>query len=133
MNKTIYIFIAIIIAGAIGFILFAPKSDSPSTFVSSQNTTINQALTDVAAGKAVLFDVRTPDEFNGGHAKLATNFDSVRLQNGEQFPANKNQTIYLYCRSGNRASQVQAILKNRGYTSVTNLGGLDEMKAAGAF
>lgn len=133
MNKIIYIFIAIIIVGAIGFILFAPKSESPSTSVSSQNTAISQALTDVAAGKAVLFDVRTPEEFNSGHAKLAINFDSVRLQSGEQFPANKNQTIYLYCRSGSRASQVQATLKNQGYTNVTNLGGLSEMKAAGAF
>jgi rhodanese-related sulfurtransferase len=133
MNKYIFIAITVIVIGALGwFIFIAPKSSTPTDKVSQQSE-ITTAITKVASGQAVLVDVRTPEEFNSGHAKYATNFDSVKVQNGEQFPADKNAAIYLYCRTGHRAGQVKTILNQQGYTNVTSLGGLTDMQNARAF
>lgn len=43
----------------------------------------------------------------------------------------KSQKIYLYCKMGPRAEFAASVLKERGYTKVTNLGGLDDMEALG--
>ena len=39
---------------------------------------------------------------------------------------NKNQKIYLYCRSGNRSQKATDILIKIGYENVENLGSLNE-------
>lgn len=71
-----------------------------------------------------LVDVRTPDEFNAGHLDNALNIDWL----GDSFPAEfekieKNQTIYLYCRSGKRSADATKFLDSLGYKNVVNLEG----------
>ena len=39
--------------------------------------------------------------------------------------------IYLYCKMGSRAEFAAGVLKERGYTKVTTLGGLGDMEALG--
>ena len=72
----------------------------------------------------VLVDVRTPDEFNDGHLDNAMNIDWL----GDSFSAEfeeieKNQTIYLYCRSGKRSADATKFLDSLGYKNVVNLEG----------
>ena len=72
----------------------------------------------------VLVDVRTPDEFNAGHLDNALNIDWL----GDSFSAEfeeieKNQTIYLYCRSGKRSADATKFLDSLGYKNVVNLEG----------
>ena len=74
--------------------------------------------------EVVLVDVRTPGEFNAGHLDKAINIDWL----GESFSAEfekieKNQTIYLYCRSGKRSADATKFLDSLGYKNVTNLEG----------
>ena len=38
----------------------------------------------------------------------------------------KDQQIYLYCGSGQRAGRAKTMLENLGYTNVQNIGGLDD-------
>jgi phage shock protein E len=38
----------------------------------------------------------------------------------------KDATIILYCHSGRRSARAADELRKRGYTSVKNLGGIDE-------
>lgn len=70
------------------------------------------------AKRAILVDVRSPQEFAGGHAKGAINIpmDQVGARLKEFGP--KDQTVVVYCRSGNRSSYVATQLKNQGYQDV---------------
>ena len=85
------------------------------------------------AGGAVVLDVRTSDEFSGGHLPTATNvpiddFQS-RLPEVEQLAkGNKSQPIVVYCARGGRAQRAKQALEAAGYTNVVNGGGLDDLQ-----
>jgi phage shock protein E len=70
---------------------------------------------------AFLVDVRTPSEFAGGSVKGAVNIPLETIgKNLEKFKNKKN--IVVFCRSGNRSGQAQAILKQNGISNVMNGG-----------
>lgn len=78
---------------------------------------------------ALLIDVRTPEEYQGGHVPSAKNIPihefSKRLNEIEALAGgDKNHPIVLYCQSGGRAAHAKRILLEAGYTRVTNLGGI---------
>lgn len=97
----------------------------------NQNNLAQEVSDKVAANQAVLLDVRTPEEFNQGHSQEAINYDSRLIDQGQLPDIDKNKTIYLYCRSGNRSTEVQKTLEANGFTNIVNLGGLSEMKNLG--
>ncbi len=72
-----------------------------------------------------LIDVRTKEEFDDGHIKGA---ELMPLDELESLAKDKltdlDQTIILYCRSGNRSGQASELLKNLGYTKIYDLGGI---------
>ena len=72
-----------------------------------------------------IIDVRTEGEYSGGHVIGAINIplDVIGDSVEEQFP-NKDEKLYLYCRSGNRSAQAAKILVERGYTNVYDFGGI---------
>lgn len=78
---------------------------------------------------ALLVDVRTPGEFNSGHIEGAVNYPLSQLDTYFE-GVDKNQSIVLYCRSGNRSGQAYQWLNARGFTNVHNAGGLNEMLSA---
>lgn len=79
----------------------------------------------------VLVDVRTPKEYNQGHLKNARNIDWFDdTFNDEFFKINKDKTIYVYCRTGNRSAKAQEKLRSLGYKKIINLeGGYEALKA----
>lgn len=81
-----------------------------------------------AAG--LLIDVRSAEEFAGGHAAGAINLPLDRLGDTivRQAP-DKTAPIALYCRSGRRAAVAEQQLRALGYRDVRNLGGLDAVLA----
>ena len=84
---------------------------------------------DIAQG-GLLIDVRSPEEFSEGHVKNALLIPHTQFFSAE-IPVEKDAPIYLYCKMGPRAEFAASVLKERGYTKVTNLGGLDDMEALG--
>lgn len=71
-----------------------------------------------------IIDVRTAQEFSGGHITNATNIDFHSpnfLQSISTLP--KNKTYLLYCRSGNRSGQAMRIFKENGFEEVYNVSG----------
>ncbi len=81
---------------------------------------------------AKLYDVRTAEEYNAGHAPGATNWSLQDIESGRLPDTPKDTEIFLYCRSGNRSAQASDLLKKAGFTHVTDLGGLTDMQALGA-
>lgn len=76
-------------------------------------------------GDYIILDVRRADEFSQGHIPEAINIANEDIIDTE--PAelkDKNQTIYVYCRSGNRSKQASAKLAAMGYTSIVECGGI---------
>ncbi len=71
---------------------------------------------------AVIVDVRTPGEFQGGHIKNSINIplNNIGAQTGK---LNKNKAIITCCASGMRSSQARSILLSKGFTEVHNGGG----------
>ena len=84
---------------------------------------------DLAKG-GLLIDVRSPEEYSEGHVKNALLIPHTQFFSAE-IPVEKGASIYLYCKMGPRAEFAASVLKERGYTKVTNLGGLDDMEALG--
>ena len=77
------------------------------------------------ASDAIIIDVRTPGEFNTGHIESSKNIEWQEIDIIKE-SINKNQKIYLYCRSGNRSQKATDILIKIGYDNVENLGSLNE-------
>lgn len=85
----------------------------------------------------IVLDIRSPSEYAAGH--LA---DSILIPTDAPPDSNWVLTdkylwmvmfgkpltlpVYLYCRKGIRAHEAQQMLYRRGYTNVTNLGGIEE-------
>ncbi len=75
--------------------------------------------------ESVIIDVRTLDEWNAGHLATAQHLQlDLVAQSIETAVVDKNQQVYLYCRSGNRSGQAKIIMDGLGYTNVINAGGL---------
>ncbi len=74
--------------------------------------------------KAVVLDVRRPDEFAAGHiegAVLLNFLDTVAFNAGVE-KLDKSKTYYIYCRSGRRSNNAAVLLQKKGFT-VFDLGG----------
>ena len=73
----------------------------------------------------ILLDVRRDDEFEEGHIPGAISIpnESIGTEEIAELP-DKNQTIYVYCRSGNRSKQASQKLVDLGYTDVIEFGGI---------
>ncbi len=88
-------------------------------------------LAGACCAETFLIDVRTPDEFNADHIPGALNIEYQNIVQGAAAANIKaGDDVYLYCRSGKRAGVAEQSLKAEGYTSVTNLGGIEDARAA---
>ncbi len=72
---------------------------------------------------ALLIDVREKDEWELGHIKGARHIALSWLVKGNIPDISKSQEIILYCQRGIRSKQAATLLKNSGFTDVTNMSG----------
>lgn len=80
---------------------------------------------------AVLIDVRTPAEFAEGYVTGAVNIDvSDPSFEAKIATLDKNAAYNVYCRSGNRSAAAIEIMKNAGFTKLTDLGSVQEAAEA---
>jgi phage shock protein E len=73
----------------------------------------------------VLVDVRTKAEYDEGHIEGALLLPLDQLETlAESQLKDKNATLLIYCRSGNRSAQASALLLELGYTQIYDFGGI---------
>ena len=77
------------------------------------------------ATNTFVIDVRTDDEFKSGHLESAINIEWQDIVSVATI-IDKDDQIYLYCRSGNRSQKATNILIDVGYKNVINLGSLKD-------
>lgn len=86
---------------------------------------INQGVMDYhKVPGAVLLDVRTPQEYRGGHIPGSRNVPLQTIEAVASVTEKKDTALYVYCQSGARSRQATARLQRMGYTNVTNIGGI---------
>jgi len=83
-----------------------------------------------AEGKSsMIIDVRTQSEWDSGHLKKAVHLPLDAFESGiESLAKDKEETVYLYCRSGNRSGKALKIMQKLGYTNAVNAGGINEAR-----
>lgn len=72
--------------------------------------------------QAIIIDVRSKSEFNGGHINNAINIPVDQIHDAVQ-KFNKNQIIITCCASGIRSAAAKNALTAKGFTQVYNGGG----------
>ena len=92
-----------------------------------KSVSMNEGLKMMAeSSDFILLDVRRSDEFASGHipgAVLFTN-ELMTKADAEKLLPNKNQRIYVYCRSGRRSKEASQKLVDYGYSNVIEIGGI---------
>ena len=75
----------------------------------------------------IILDVRTPEEFSQRHIPNAINVPNETIGTMEipELP-DKEQLIFVYCRSGNRSKQASEKLVSLGYTNIVEFGGIND-------
>ena len=71
----------------------------------------------------IILDVRTKEEYDDKHIEDAINIPLDEIEETTELK-NKEQIIFVYCRSGNRSKQASEILANLGYTNIYEIGGI---------
>ncbi len=92
---------------------------------------INQLQAGLQSGSCSLIDVREYPEYAGGRVKGAK---LIPLGDVEQRynEIDRNNTVYVMCRSGKRGGEAQKKLSALGFSDVKNVeGGIEAWKAAG--
>lgn len=82
----------------------------------------NQAI---SSNKYTLIDVRTAEEYNGGHLKNAKQADFYQTQEFSDYldSLDKNEKYLIYCRGGKRSAMTLEIMKKKGFSRVFDLAG----------
>lgn len=122
--KNIYLSVGLVIA--LSFTTLGLAASLPAS------VDVNQAASLQKEG-VYLLDVREPSEYAEIHAKGATLIPlgqlSARLN---ELQSLKNKPIAVICRSGRRSAQGVEILRNAGFSQVTNVsGGTSAWESAG--
>ncbi|WP_342526190.1 rhodanese-like domain-containing protein [Chryseomicrobium sp. FSL W7-1435] len=107
----------LVIAAIIGFIAWRMMG---SKNVKSINTLdLKNSLNDKSKQ---FIDVRTPAEYKGHHISQFTNMPLNTLQN-QLTKLDKDKETVVICQSGMRSSRACQVLKQAGFTNVTNVRG----------
>ena len=77
----------------------------------------------------LIVDVRRPDEYAEGHIPDAINVPNEEIADEmpEALP-DKDQMLFLYCRTGRRSKEAASKLAGMGYTNVYEFGGINDWK-----
>jgi len=98
------------------------NSGVPNVAVEIKEVSPADAQKAVSKAYSQFIDVRTPEEYAGGHAARAENvpLDTLTV-NFDRLE--KNEPVYIICQTGNRSRQAAGILKEAGFNNVLNVTG----------
>ena len=98
--------------------------------VAWQNRQADQFLSGLKAFRetpgALLLDVREEEDYHAGHIPGSTFISLQAIPTPVlQTVSDKGTPLFVYCYRGNRSRYAVSILKEAGYTNVTNIGGIE--------
>ena len=87
-----------------------------------RNVTADEAKELIDKKEVVVLDVRTAEEYQGGHIPNATLIPLQELENRMK-ELDPSATYLVVCRSGNRSAQASEILTANSFKSIYNMTG----------
>jgi rhodanese-related sulfurtransferase len=87
----------------------------------------------VGNGDFIIIDVRTPEEYAGGHIENAVNVDYYSASFKDEINGfARDRTYLIYCRTGARSAGARDIMKELGFQNIYNMtGGITDWIARG--
>lgn len=97
------------------------------TSASYQQITQEEAKELMDTQEVVILDVREQDEYDGGHIPDAVLLPvgTIDKDTAAAVIPEKDSTVLVYCRSGNRSKTASSALTELGYTNVCEFGGIN--------
>ena len=88
-----------------------------------QSLSAEEFAREIANDSVIIIDVRTESEYSENHIPKAINID-VQKDNFEEMIGKLDTTslIAIYCRSGRRSKKAAAVMLNKGFTRIIELG-----------
>ncbi|CCX38289.1 sulfurtransferase [Clostridium sp. CAG:1013] len=77
--------------------------------------------------EVIVLDVREQDEYDSGHIPGAVLLPvgTINEETASAVIPEKDDTVLVYCRSGNRSKTASAALAELGYTNIYEFGGIN--------
>ncbi|HRB70756.1 rhodanese-like domain-containing protein [Flavobacterium sp. WV_118_3] len=88
----------------------------------------NEMIREFVAKGAIILDVRTPEEFAGGHISNSKNIPLQRITTEIATIKKWNKPVITCCRSGMRSAQAATVLKQNNI-EVINGGGWNSLES----
>ena len=92
-----------------------------------QQITQEEAKEMMDSQEVVILDVREQDEYDGGHIPGAVLLpvSTINEETAAGVIPDKDATVLVYCRSGNRSKTASSVLADLGYTNIYEFGGIN--------
>ena len=92
-----------------------------------QQITQEEAKAMMDSQEVIMLDVREQDEYDSGHIPGAVLLPVGTIDDttAAQVIPEKDSTVLVYCRSGNRSKTASAALADLGYTNIYEFGGIN--------
>ena len=94
---------------------------------SYQQITQEEAKEMMDTQEVIILDVQEQDEYDGGHIPGAVLLPvgTIDETTAAEVIPEKDSTVLVYCRSGNRSKTASSTLAELGYTSIYEFGGIN--------
>lgn len=87
-----------------------------------KQATVQETSEAVKKENVQFIDVRTPEEFSGGHAPKAVNYPLDKIEN-DLAKLDKNKPVYVICQTGRRSQKAAETLQKAGFKEIYNVTG----------
>lgn len=87
----------------------------------------NSQRNDGHSGEVIILDVREQDEYDRGHISgaILLPVGTIDEDTAAEVIPEKNSTVLVYCRSGNRSKTASSTLAELGYTNIYEFVGIN--------
>ena len=100
----------------------ASNTENSSAVIADSNQEATASQDTTKAGKTIIVDVRTPEEWtNDGHADCTTLIPLNELESKIETLRSYDKIVFV-CRSGGRAGRAKELLESKGFKDVSNAG-----------
>lgn len=89
-----------------------------------ETVSVNEAMELINENEVKILDVRTPEEYSGGHIP-GSELIPLQVLDGMAEKLDKDVEYLIVCRSGNRSQQASELLASKGFRVLNMEGGMN--------